>query len=211
MPSEGPHGLALARRPSLLRRRRRARSSCSTRTPASASTSLPLPGVPDVVMHDAEPAAPLRRDRRAGRRLQLRHRAARAPRDGRDRGRGAHDRLGSRWPPPVRLLPRQRRGRGVRGTRLSPDARRIVAGQGARALAYGLGSVLIGVTLAAPRSLRDRGRRRARRAAGRRRARLRPARPPRRPLRPPPLATGSSSSRWPRRHSLRAHRTGCRR
>ncbi len=31
---------------------------------------------------------------------------------------------------------------------MSPDARRIVAAQGARALAYGLGSVLIGVTLA---------------------------------------------------------------
>ena len=99
-------------------------------------------------MHDAEPAASLRRDRRTRRRLQLRHRAARAPRDGRDRGRGAHDRLGSRWPPSLRLLPRQLRCRGVRGTRLSPDARRIVAGQGARATAYGLGSVLIGVTLA---------------------------------------------------------------
>jgi predicted MFS family arabinose efflux permease len=49
---------------------------------------------------------------------------------------------------PVHLLPGQpRRGR-LRGTRLSPDARRIVAAQGARALAYGLGSVLIGVTLA---------------------------------------------------------------
>jgi putative MFS transporter len=31
---------------------------------------------------------------------------------------------------------------------LSPDARRIVAAQAARAVAYGLGSVLIGVTLA---------------------------------------------------------------
>src|SRR5829696_6014631 len=35
-----------------------------------------------------------------------------------------------------------------RRPRLSPDARRILAAQGARALAYGLGSVLIGVTLA---------------------------------------------------------------
>src|SRR5262249_60845841 len=37
---------------------------------------------------------------------------------------------------------------GVRGTPLTTDARRIVAAQSARALAYGLGSVLIGVTLA---------------------------------------------------------------
>jgi MFS family permease len=35
-----------------------------------------------------------------------------------------------------------------RPSKLSPDARRIVAGQAARALAYGLGSVLLGVTLA---------------------------------------------------------------
>ncbi len=40
--------------------------------------------------------------------------------------------------------------------RLSPDARRIVATQGTRALAYGLGSVLIGVTLA-HRGLTDAG------------------------------------------------------
>jgi predicted MFS family arabinose efflux permease len=45
-------------------------------------------------------------------------------------------------------LPGKRRRGGLRGTRLSADARRIVAAQGARALAYGLGSVLIGVTLA---------------------------------------------------------------
>jgi len=44
---------------------------------------------------------------------------------------------------------------GLRGTRLSLDARRILAAQGARALAYGLGSVLIGVTLA-ERGLSDR-------------------------------------------------------
>jgi predicted MFS family arabinose efflux permease len=56
--------------------------------------------------------------------------------------------LGPRRPLPVRLLPRERRGGVVRGTRLSPDARRIIAAQAARALAYGLGSVLIGVTLA---------------------------------------------------------------
>src|SRR5262249_13849372 len=37
---------------------------------------------------------------------------------------------------------------GLRGTRLSGDARGIVAAQGARALAYGLGSVVIGLTLA---------------------------------------------------------------
>ena len=35
-----------------------------------------------------------------------------------------------------------------RDARLSPDAGRILAAQAARALAYGLGSVLIGVTLA---------------------------------------------------------------
>ena len=49
---------------------------------------------------------------------------------------------------PVRLLPRELGGRGLRGRRLSDDARRIVAAQGVRAVAYGLGSVLIGVTLA---------------------------------------------------------------
>ena len=37
---------------------------------------------------------------------------------------------------------------GHQGARLTDDARRIIAVQGARALAYGLGSVLIGVTLA---------------------------------------------------------------
>jgi predicted MFS family arabinose efflux permease len=49
---------------------------------------------------------------------------------------------------PVRVLPGQRWRHGVRGARLTEDARRIVAAQGVRALAYGLGSVLIGVTLA---------------------------------------------------------------
>ncbi len=49
---------------------------------------------------------------------------------------------------PVRLLPCERRRGDLRGTRLSADARRILAAQAARALAYGLGSVLIGVTLA---------------------------------------------------------------
>ncbi len=49
---------------------------------------------------------------------------------------------------PIRLLPGKRRRGRLRGTRLSPDARRIIAAQAARALAYGLGSVLIGVTLA---------------------------------------------------------------
>jgi predicted MFS family arabinose efflux permease len=49
---------------------------------------------------------------------------------------------------PVRLLPAKRRRGRLRGTRLSADARRIVAAQAARALAYGLGSVLIGVALA---------------------------------------------------------------
>jgi predicted MFS family arabinose efflux permease len=48
----------------------------------------------------------------------------------------------------LRVLPGKRRRRRLRGTRLSADARRIVAAQGARALAYGLGSVLIGLTLA---------------------------------------------------------------
>jgi predicted MFS family arabinose efflux permease len=49
---------------------------------------------------------------------------------------------------PLRVFRVERRRGGLRGTRLSPDARRIVAAQAARALAYGLGSVLIGVTLA---------------------------------------------------------------
>jgi predicted MFS family arabinose efflux permease len=42
----------------------------------------------------------------------------------------------------------QGRGRVPAGTRLSADARRIVSAQAARATAYGLGSVLVGVTLA---------------------------------------------------------------
>ena len=55
------------------------------------------------------------------------------------------------WDPVGRRLYvfcRERRRRALRGLGLSPDARRIVAAQGARALAYGLGSVLVGVTLA---------------------------------------------------------------
>jgi len=48
----------------------------------------------------------------------------------------------------VRLLSGERRGSRLRGTRLSADARQIIAAQAARALAYGLGSVLIGLTLA---------------------------------------------------------------
>jgi predicted MFS family arabinose efflux permease len=55
----------------------------------------------------------------------------------------------------LRVLHGQRWRGGLRGTRLSRDARRIIAAQGARALAYGLGSVLIGVTLA-ERGLSDR-------------------------------------------------------
>ena len=48
----------------------------------------------------------------------------------------------------IRVLPGERWGSALRGTRLTPDVRRILAAQGARALAYGLGSVLIGLTLA---------------------------------------------------------------
>src|SRR5206468_5048463 len=51
-------------------------------------------------------------------------------------------------PQPLCLLSGKRRGGRLRGRRLSADARRILAAQAARALAYGLGSVLIGVTLA---------------------------------------------------------------
>ena len=40
------------------------------------------------------------------------------------------------------------RRRDLRGHGLTPDARRIVAAQGARAVAYGFGAVLVGVTLA---------------------------------------------------------------
>src|SRR5437763_12753270 len=82
------------------------------------------------------------------RRLQLRQRPAPTHRDSGNRTGRAHDRLGSGRTAPLRLLPRKQRRRGLRGTRLSPDARRIIAAQAARALAYGLGSVLIGVTLA---------------------------------------------------------------
>src|SRR5207249_6471076 len=64
------------------------------------------------------------------------------------RAGGAHQLLGSDLPVPVRLLPGERRRGRLRGTRLSADARRIVAAQAARALAYGPGSVLIGVSLA---------------------------------------------------------------
>jgi predicted MFS family arabinose efflux permease len=49
---------------------------------------------------------------------------------------------------PVCLLPGERWRGGVRGTRLSADARRLITAQAARAVAYGLGSVVIGVTLA---------------------------------------------------------------
>ena len=66
---------------------------------------------------------------------------------------GAHNGLGPGRPLPVRLAPNAA-ARSHRGTRLSADARRILAVQAVRALAYGLGSVLIGVTLAA-RGLSD--------------------------------------------------------
>src|SRR6266571_2119108 len=92
--------------------------------------------------------APVRRNRRARAYLQLRHQPPRAAGDGRDRPGGAHDLLGSELAVPVRLLPGDRRRGDLRGTRLSADARRILAAQAARALAYGLGTVLIGVTLA---------------------------------------------------------------
>ena len=49
---------------------------------------------------------------------------------------------------PVRVLSGEQRGCAFRGTQLSPDARRILAAQASRAFAYGLGSVLIGLTLA---------------------------------------------------------------
>jgi predicted MFS family arabinose efflux permease len=56
--------------------------------------------------------------------------------------------LGSGRSLSLRVLSAERRRDAVRGTRLSGDARRIIAAQAARALAYGLGSVLIGLTLA---------------------------------------------------------------
>src|SRR5438045_1896745 len=80
--------------------------------------------------------------------LQLRQPTPRATGDGQDRARRPYDRLGPDRQTAVRVLPRKLRSGGVRGTRLTTDARRIVSAQAARALAYGLGSVLIGVTLA---------------------------------------------------------------
>jgi predicted MFS family arabinose efflux permease len=56
--------------------------------------------------------------------------------------------VGPRRPLPLCLFPGERRRGRVRGTRLSADARRLISAQAARAVAYGLGSVLIGVTLA---------------------------------------------------------------
>src|SRR5207245_3394190 len=60
----------------------------------------------------------------------------------------AHHRGGWGRGLPLRLLPGERPSGALRGTRLSADARRIIAAQAARALAYGLGSVLIGLALA---------------------------------------------------------------
>ena len=64
------------------------------------------------------PRGGLRCDRRPRRRLQLRHRQARAARNSRDRGGRAHDGLGPGRPLPVRLLPGEQRGGGIRGTKL---------------------------------------------------------------------------------------------
>jgi hypothetical protein len=55
--------------------------------------------------------------------------------------------LGSRRGLPVRLLSKKRRGGSVRGTGLSRDARSILAVQAARGVVYGLGSIVIGVSL----------------------------------------------------------------
>src|SRR5207244_3265514 len=65
-------------------------------------------------------------------------------------GDGCPERWAARTLAPLRpaLLSGERRGSRLRGTRLSADARQIIAAQAARALAYGLGSVLIGLTLA---------------------------------------------------------------
>ena len=169
------------RRPALLRRRWRLRSSCSTRQ----RRTVEQPAAPGRARRrDARrgPAAPLRGDRRTGIVCSV-DTAGSSTLETVETESGAHT-LG--WDPAAAACTSSARDSGgarrVRGARLSSDARRIVAGQGARALVYGLGSVLIGVTLA------DRGLTAPRSAlvlasllagAG---ARLGPARPLRRPF-----------------------------
>ena len=105
VPSEGPHGLALIGDRLFCAADGAALVVLDANTGEHVDSLLAAGGAR---RRDARrrPAASLRRHWRTGRRLQLRHRAAGAPRDGRDRSRGAHDRLGSRWPPSLRLLPR---------------------------------------------------------------------------------------------------------
>ena len=130
----GPHGLWLDR----------GRLFCAAdggalvvldRDSGEVLASLPLPGVPDVVMHDPELArASTSRSASPGVRLQLRQRTARA-RWRRSRPSRARTRLG--WDPVGRCLyvfcPESGGAARLRGTRLSPDARRIVAAQARRA------------------------------------------------------------------------------
>ena len=167
--------------------------------------SLPLPGAPDVVMHDPE----LRRlyvavgdpglvccfdtDR-------LEH-----ARDGRDRARRAHDGW-DQFGRALRLLSGEWRRRNLRGA--AAERRRAAdrRAQAARALAYGLGSVLIGVTLARRGlSARQVGAVLAALLAGTA-ARLGPCRSLRRPLRAAAVLPAASSSRWASPAPFRADR-----
>ena len=158
-------------------------------------------------------APPLRRDRRSRPRLQLRQRAARArsrrsrPSSARTRSAGIPSAAASTFSTRRAAAPRV-----FEESRLSPDARRIVAAQGARPLAYGLGSVLdrrhprrrvatrapqVGAVLAAllaGTALVSVAARAATATASAGDA-----------------ATGCSSSRWPSRARSSRSRAGCRR
>ena len=197
VPSAGPHGLWLDRGRlfcaadggALVSARSRQRRAA--REPAAARRSRRRHARPRA-------APPLRRDRRARRRLQLRQRPSRAARDGRDRARRAHDRLGpGRLAACTSSAPRRC---GARRSSRNAAEPRTRAGSSpprrVRALAYGLGSVLIGVTLADRGYSDARRRRHPRRAPRRQRARLDPARALRRPLRPAPLLPPPPRRRW---------------
>ena len=211
MPSEGPHGLWLdcgrlfcaADGGALVvaRPRQRRRSSRACRCPACPTSSCTTPAGRRLYVAIGEPGVVCSFD---SDRLEHVETIETEP--------GAHT---IAWDPDGRRLyvfcPESCGAARLRGTRLSPDARRILAAQAARALAYGLGSVLIGVTLA-DRGLSgaEVGAVLAALLAGTALVSVLIA-PLRRPHRPSPLLPAALRRDGGRRHRRSRSPTGCRR
>ena len=200
--------------PALLRRRRRRSSSSSTATPGPCSRSCRCRASPTSSCTTPSFAASTSRSAIPASSARSRHEATLTQRgDGRDRGRRAHDRLGSRRAACYVFCPGSG-GAAVYARRSRPEHRRARdhrRSRRARAVAYGLGSVLIGESRSPSRGLSG--------AAvggvlasllGRSAHRLGPARPLRRPHRPAALLPGPVRRDGGCRHRLRAHRLAAR-